>query len=210
MSPVVAVTLYALPALAAIAWIAWMQWGRERYPNPIRSTFGTHAGEERGVQMAVATPESIRTGEVGRIDVYLQNTWDSPRTAVVSVDVLGYARSTVPPALDVELGPLEAAVLSVPFVVEESERPTVEVWTAIAVTGAGGRRRRLWRAPWRAGQSRRALMGAQAAALARGVAGGIPARLTVTGARAPVPALPASSLCVIWPTAGTIASMARE
>lgn len=210
IAPVAAVALFASPAVAAIAWSAWMQWGREGYPNPIRTTFGTHAGEEAGVQLAVAAPESMRTGEIGRLDVYLQNAWDSPRKAVFTVDVVGYARSKVPSPLEVELEPLAAVVVSVPFVVEESERATVDVWSVIEVKGAGGRRRRLWRAPWRAGKPRRAFTPAQAAALARGVAGGIPVRLTVTGPRVPGPPLPEPSMRVIWSAPATRVSMARE
>lgn len=52
----------------------------------------------------------------------------------MSVDVIGYARSSVPPALEVELEPLAAAVVSLPFVVEGSERPTVDVWSVIEVS----------------------------------------------------------------------------
>jgi hypothetical protein len=209
-SPVLAVVLYAVPAVVVIAWAVWMQWGREPYPNPIRSKFGTHAGEERGVQMAVAAPDLVRTGEVGQLDVYLQNTWDSPRTASVTVNVIGYARSSAPPAIEVALEPLATVVVRVPFVVEESESPWVDVWAAIAVDGTGGRRRRLWRAPWRAGRPRRAFTGTQAAALARGTGGGIPSRVSVAGAPAGAPPLPLVSSRTVWSLLGSSASMVRE
>jgi hypothetical protein len=209
LSPILAATMFAVPALIAIAWTVWMQWGRERFPNPIRSEFGTRAGEERGVQMAVAAPDAIRTGEVGRLDVYLQNAWDSPRAAVIRVDVMGYARSRVPPAIEVALDPLVAVVVSVPFVVEEAESPWIDVTATLAVSGAGGRRRRLWQAPRRAGRLRHARTNAEAAAMARGTAGGIPSRVAISGPPAHSPALPPALTRTIWSVPERPAGMVR-
>jgi hypothetical protein len=189
-SPVTTVVFLAAPAVVVIGWIAWMQWGRERSPNPIRSKFGANAGEERGVQMAVAAPHAIRTGEVTGIDVYVQNAWDSPRTALVTVGVLGHARSVAPPAVEVPLDPLATVVVSVPFAVTESEDSCVKVAAVLVVKGAGGRRRRLWRAPFSAGLLRRARSNEEAAALSRGLLGGMSSRVSVAGAPARAPELP--------------------
>jgi hypothetical protein len=204
-------SLLAAPAFVVVAFIGRMQWGAEAYPNPIRQRFGTNAGEERGVQLAVVAPGSIRTGEIGVLEAYVQNTWDAPRSVVLTVAGKGLWRARYPAPIEVSLEPLTTMALSIPFAIEETETPKIRLVTHIAVSGTGGRRRRLWRAPWKAGRLRRAFTPMQAAAIDRESAGGISTPIAVQGPRVDPPALPAASTRVIWPLmTGIPGSLVRE